>query len=250
MANIKARAKLRTGTLAAWTSANPVLLAGEPGFESDTKRLRIGDGVSAFLSLPFIEASTLSLLGLTSTVAELNKLDGATITTAELNHLAGVTSPIQTQLNTKMTTSAYPTVTSLEGLALVAGDILYATGPDTLVRLPKGAAGRDLRMNAEATAPAWGPAFAYSDVTGSRALSTDYTNSNNRPMFVVVRVTYITGNAQSVFRVDGADVSIQYVGNSLAGLVFTHSIIVPPGSTYRVAVAGSVTLNSWREGLL
>ncbi|MER8556148.1 hypothetical protein NKH37_29010 [Mesorhizobium sp. M1217] len=39
---------------------------------------------------------------------------------------------------------------------LVAGDLLYATGPKVLARVPKGAARRTLRMNAAATAPEYG----------------------------------------------------------------------------------------------
>lgn len=39
---------------------------------------------------------------------------------------------------------------------LVAGDLLYATAPKVLARLPKGAARRTLRMNAGATAPEYG----------------------------------------------------------------------------------------------
>ncbi|MBT7929686.1 hypothetical protein HN682_07205, partial [Candidatus Peregrinibacteria bacterium] len=35
----------------------------------------------------------------TTTAAELNKLDGATLSTTELNYVGGVTSSIQTQLN-------------------------------------------------------------------------------------------------------------------------------------------------------
>ena len=54
MAEVKARMKLRQGTAGTWAALNPVLLAGEPGYETDTKRLRIGDGVTAFTSLPFI----------------------------------------------------------------------------------------------------------------------------------------------------------------------------------------------------
>ena len=48
----------------------------------------------------------------TSTAAELNLLDGVTATTAELNHTEGVTSNIQTQLDTKVTSSG---VTSVSG---------------------------------------------------------------------------------------------------------------------------------------
>ena len=43
--------QFRSGTLAEWTAANPVLALGEPGYETDTGLLRIGDGSSNFLSL-------------------------------------------------------------------------------------------------------------------------------------------------------------------------------------------------------
>jgi hypothetical protein len=45
-----------------------------------------------------------------------------------------------------MSASAYPTLVSLEGLSLAAGDILYATGADTLARLPKGSDGEVLTL--------------------------------------------------------------------------------------------------------
>lgn len=52
-----------------------------------------------------------------------------------------------------------PTLASLEGLSLVAGDILYATAADTLAQLAKGTAAQILQMNAGATAPEWGDAL-------------------------------------------------------------------------------------------
>ncbi|MFP5511036.1 MAG: hypothetical protein ACLGIP_18095 [Alphaproteobacteria bacterium] len=50
------------------------------------------------------------------------------------------------------------TLSSLEGLTLAEGDLLYATGPDKLVNLAKGTAGRVLQMNSGATAPEWADA--------------------------------------------------------------------------------------------
>ena len=47
-------------------------------------------------------------------------------------------------------------LSSLSGLTLAAGDLLYATGADTLVKLAKGTAGQVLQMNSGATAPEWG----------------------------------------------------------------------------------------------
>ena len=52
--------QFRRGTAAAWTAANPVLASGEPGFETDTIKLKIGDGATAYNSLPYIVGGTLS----------------------------------------------------------------------------------------------------------------------------------------------------------------------------------------------
>jgi microcystin-dependent protein len=50
-----------------------VLAAGEPGYESDTKVLRIGDGATAFLSLPAIQAATdIALLEANNNLSDLN----------------------------------------------------------------------------------------------------------------------------------------------------------------------------------
>lgn len=58
----------RQGTAAAWTSTNPVLASGEPGFETDTGKLKIGDGVSVWTSLDY---STLTPSQLSNTYAPL-----------------------------------------------------------------------------------------------------------------------------------------------------------------------------------
>lgn len=47
--------QLLRGTAAQWTSANPTLASGKPGFETDTKRLKIGDGATAWISLRYID---------------------------------------------------------------------------------------------------------------------------------------------------------------------------------------------------
>jgi len=51
--NAGATIKLRRDTAAAWTSANTVLAAGEPGLETDTSLIKYGDGVTAWNSLPY-----------------------------------------------------------------------------------------------------------------------------------------------------------------------------------------------------
>lgn len=48
---VTAKIQLRKGTAAQWMSANPVLLSGEYGYETDTGKLKIGDGVTDWNSL-------------------------------------------------------------------------------------------------------------------------------------------------------------------------------------------------------
>lgn len=48
------RFKLRRDTAAEWTRKNPVLLDGEPGYEKDSQKLKIGDGIRAWVVLPYL----------------------------------------------------------------------------------------------------------------------------------------------------------------------------------------------------
>lgn len=47
--------KLRRGTAAEWAAANPVLRHGEEVVETDTRRRKIGDGVTAFNTLKYTD---------------------------------------------------------------------------------------------------------------------------------------------------------------------------------------------------
>ena len=51
---MSATIKLRRGTAAEWVSANPTLAVGEAGFETDTLKMKIGDGATAFTTLSYI----------------------------------------------------------------------------------------------------------------------------------------------------------------------------------------------------
>ena len=45
--------QLRRGSASAWTAANPTLADGEIGVESDTDLFKIGDGLTAWVSLGY-----------------------------------------------------------------------------------------------------------------------------------------------------------------------------------------------------
>lgn len=76
--------QIRRDTASNWTSANPILALGEMGAETDTSKIKIGDGTTAWASVPYlIDAG--DYLTATST----NTLTNKTITFAG-NTLTGV----------------------------------------------------------------------------------------------------------------------------------------------------------------
>ena len=60
--------QFKRGTAARFVELNLVLAAGEPGFEYDTKRLKIGDGSTAWNDLPYVGNSNICIV---ETFAEL-----------------------------------------------------------------------------------------------------------------------------------------------------------------------------------
>ena len=55
------RIKFRRDTAANWTAEDPVLALGEPGFEQDTNKLKIGDGETAWSGLDYASGGSDSL---------------------------------------------------------------------------------------------------------------------------------------------------------------------------------------------
>lgn len=89
--------QLRRGTAAEWTLANPVLAQGEIGFETDTLKVKLGNGTSNWVSLPYFTQGAAGLSayqiavanGFVGTATEwLNSLKGATGATGPANTLS------------------------------------------------------------------------------------------------------------------------------------------------------------------
>lgn len=181
MATIKARYKLRAGTSAAWGSANPILLAGEPGIETDTKRMRIGDGATPFTSLPYVTFDTESyqtvnavLTGLIALgsgpnkglyFSGINTLAEFDLTAFGRSLLSDATaSAARTRLGAQV---ADAVLASIVALNLTAGDIIYATGPKAVARLAPDADGKILTL--DGGLPAWRDAISTGSVLAATA---------------------------------------------------------------------------------
>jgi hypothetical protein len=93
--------KLRRGTASQWTSANPVLAAGEIGLETDTLRTKYGNGSSTWTALSYSVADASG----TSSVdwsAVLNK--PSTFTPSSHTHPTSEVTGLDTALSGKAAT--------------------------------------------------------------------------------------------------------------------------------------------------
>ncbi len=136
--------KKRRGTAAAWTSANPVLAAGEEGFETDTRKSKVGDGSTAWTSLLY----TVSAAPATPTLAAVlaaGASAGAAITNltnpssaqdaATKFYVDAVAQGLSIKASCRLATAAALPAVTLVGSTLVAAGVGVLTVDGQVVAL-------------------------------------------------------------------------------------------------------------------
>lgn len=58
MSSVPTRIIFKKGTAAEWISTPLILAVGEPGYETDTKKMKIGDGIRTWNLLPYFRGNT------------------------------------------------------------------------------------------------------------------------------------------------------------------------------------------------
>lgn len=105
--------KLRRGTASQWTTANPVLGAGEMGVETDTNKFKFGDGATAWTSLAYGVASASG----SSTVEWTDVLNKpSTFTPSAHTHVISDVTSLQTSLDGKAATVHTHAISDTTGL--------------------------------------------------------------------------------------------------------------------------------------
>ena len=83
----------------------------------------------------------------------------------------------------------------------------------------------------------------WQNVSGSRSVNVNYTNTSGKPIVVSINGILTSGGSNVVVTVDGLVVAIDDCSNNVWGNV---SVVVPAGSIYKLNSAGFSTLN-WFE---
>ena len=82
--------KVKRATAARWASQNPVLAAGEIGYETDTRKMKLGDGTSSWTQLSYLVADGTGSGTGTGTGGQAATIRIGTVTTLRYNHNATV----------------------------------------------------------------------------------------------------------------------------------------------------------------
>jgi hypothetical protein len=124
--------QIRRGTAASWTSANPVLAAGELGVETDTLLVKTGNGSTTWNSLTYINqyalptfianpqtgtTYTLALADASSKLVELSNTSSITVT-VPVN--SSVAFPVGSQIVLLQTNTGQVTVVGAGGVTINA----------------------------------------------------------------------------------------------------------------------------------
>jgi hypothetical protein len=92
----------RRGLASRWTAVNPILEIGEFGFEEDTQKFKIGDGETAWLSLPYFlnEDDSISTADVAALIAAAGEDVQTAITTSVATAVAGLVDSAPLALDT------------------------------------------------------------------------------------------------------------------------------------------------------
>ena len=177
------RMQQRRGTAAQWTSANPVLNAGEMGWESDTNKFKIGDGTNHWADLDYfadINSTVNPAFGSSIT------FEGATADSYET--VLQVTDP------TADRTITLPNVT---GTVITTGNLSDITniGVFTSTITMEGSTADDHELTISAGDPTADRTATFPDATGTIVLDTATQTLTNKTLTTPTISSIINGAA-------------------------------------------------------
>jgi hypothetical protein len=235
------RMQQRRGTAAQWTSANPILAAGEIGFETDTGKFKMGNGSSAWSALSyFADASDFDTTAIESTIdskvatAVNNLVAGAPAALNTLNELAvaidsdssfaaTVTSALASKAGVDSVTNHVSATTSVHGIADTS-----ALATITYVDTKSAAEAAAAQAAAEATAAA--------DAT---------TKANAAELAAAADATTKATAAQAAAEANAAaDATTKANAAEAAALAALNSALLTEASTRNSAISSAVSGHS------
>jgi Major tropism determinant N-terminal domain len=219
------RMQQRRGTAAQWTSANPILNAGEMGWESDTNKFKIGDGTNHWADLDyFIDQSSTVNPAFGSSIT----FEGATANAFETT--LQVTDPTADRTITLPDSTGTVVVADGSGNVTVSGNLTVqgttTTIDSTTVNVTnsfvfEGATANAYETTLTVAEPTADRTITLPDLTGTVALISDVTSSFNAASALIdAKQDKVSGVSDTeIGYLDGVTSSIQTQLDGKIGLV-------------------------------
>lgn len=236
--------QFRRGTASQWTSANPTLASGEAGFETDTGKLKIGDGSTAWNSLGYATGAVAvgNITGLGTGVAtwlatpsSANLASAVTDETGSGSLVFGTSPTIATPALTLSTTSS--TTSARISYDSTAKKIQVGDGSATLDY-----ASSNLILNAQ-TGTTYTFVLGDKDklVTASNAAAQTYSIPTN------ASVAYPTGTQINIIAIGAGQVTINAVTPATTTVASTGATATAPKlrAQYSSATLIKVATDTW-----
>lgn len=236
--------KLRRDTAANWTAANPTLALGEPGIETDTRKVKYGDGVTAWTTLQYAVGST-SYTGTITSVTGSGTINGLTLSGSGTSGsvtltLGGNLSLAQTDITTALgytpLQSSSLSVSTLS--ASGGGSLSYSSGVFTFTPPVIGS----YSLPTASTSVLGGVKIDGSTITlnGSNQLVANYTN------YTLPTAGVGSGGTLGGVKVDGSTVTINGSGvitATVAALTYgTRSTVSTTTASLAAAASATATV--------
>jgi hypothetical protein len=174
--------------------------------------------------------STTDITGLSASASELNILDGATLTTTELNYVDGVTSAIQTQLNSKASSSH----------THVLADVTDVTATPSELNILDGATVSTAELNILDGATLSTTELNYLDGVTSAVQTQLNGKAASSHTHSLADVTDVTATASEVNSLSGVDSNVQDQIDGKAASSHTHTISAITDITVDAAAINSL----------
>ena len=218
------RLQQRRDTAANWTSNNPTLAGGEIGYETDTKKFKVGDGSTAWTSLSYAAAGTVT------SITAGTGLSGGTISTSgtiAIDSTVATLTGTQTLTNKTLTNDAF--IGALENANVVAS---AATGTINIDAITSTVWYYTSNASANFTLNVRGNSGTSLNtlLTTGQAITVVFLNTNGSTAYYA-----------NAFTIDGTSVSPKWqtgtapsAGNASAIDAYSYTILKTASATYTV----------------
>lgn len=220
--------QVRRGTASQWTSTNPTLAAGEFGFETDTNKLKCGNGSTAWNSLSYINNDG-DITGVTAGTGLSGGGTSGTVTVSIDTSVTADLSTAQTLTNKNLTSGTNTFPSSLATL----------TGAETLTNKTLTAPVINLALNAQT-------GTTYTFVAGDNGKLVTASNASAQTYSIPTNATtaFPIGTQINIIQIGAGQVTIQAASSGTTTVASTGATATAPKLRAQYSTATCIKANT------